>query len=332
MALLSLDMSQAYHQIRLDDDSKKFVVVNTHKGLFCYNRLPFGVSSAPGIFQRVMECLLKDIPGVVVYLDDVLLTGPSVNEHLSTLNKVLQKLGDAGLKLKKSKCVFMADSVTYLGHRIDSQGLHPLEEKVKALQAVPDPKNVTELKSYLGMLSYYSKFLPNLSSELAPLHKLLRQSVSWHWSEEQQQAFEKSKQLLSSSQLLVHFDPSLEIRLACDAYAYGIGAVLSHRMPDGSEKPIGFVSRTLKNAEQNYSQVEKEGLACVYGVKCFHSYLFGHKFVLQTDHQPLTTLFSETKSIPIQASSRIQRCALLLASYEYTIVFRSTVNMQMQMP
>jgi len=160
----------------------------------------------------------------VVYLDDILLTGPSVDEHLSTLDKVLQQLEDAGLKLKKSKCVFLAASVTYLGHRIDSQGLHPLEEKVKALQAVPNPKNVTKLKSYLGMLSYYSKFLPNLSSELAPLHKLLRQAVPWHWNDEQQKAFEKSTQLLSSSQLLVHFDPSLEICLACDASAYGMGA------------------------------------------------------------------------------------------------------------
>ena len=195
---------------------------------------------------------------------------------------------------------------------------------MKALQAVPNPKNVTELKSYLGMLSYYSKFLPNLSSKLAPLHKLLKQSVPWQWKDEQQQAFENSKQLLSSSQLLVRFDPTLEIRLACEASAYGIGAVLSHVMPDGSEKPIGFVSRTLTDAEKKYSQLEKEGLACVYGVKCFHSYLFGHKLVLQTDHQPLTTLFNETKSIPVQASSRIQRWALLLVSYEYTIVFRST--------
>ena len=234
-----LDMSQAYQQIMLDDESKKYVVVNTHKGLFCYNRLLFGVSSAPGIFQRVMKCLLKDIPGVIVYLDDILVMGRSVEEHLSTLHKVFQRLEDAGLKLKKCKCVFLSDSVTYLGHRIDSQGLHPLEEKVKALQAVPNPKNVTELKSYLGMLSYYSKFLPNLSSKLAPLHKLLKQSVPWQWKDEQQQAFENSKQLLSSSQLMVHFDPTLEIRLACDASAYGIGAVLSHVMPDGSQKPIG---------------------------------------------------------------------------------------------
>ena len=317
-------MSQAYQQLLLDEDSKKYVVINTHKGLFRYNRLPFGISSAPGIFQRVMECLLQGIPGVTIYLDDILITGSSTEEHLRTLDKVFQKLRDAGLKLKRSKCVFLAPAVTYLGHQIDAQGLHPVEEKVKALQEVPIPRNVTELKSFLGMLSYYSKFLPNLSSELAPLYNLLRQSVPWQWNTEQQEAFERSKKLLTSSKLLVHFDPKLEIILACDASEYGIGAVLSHRMPDGSEKPVGFVSRTLTKPEKNYSQLEKEGLACIFGVKRFHSYLFGHKFVLQTDHQPLTTLFKESKVVPEQASSRIQRWALLLASYEYTISFRCT--------
>ena len=201
-----------------------------------------------------------------------------------------------------------------------------MEEKVKALQEVPTPKNVTELKSFLGMLSYYSKFLPNLSTELAPLYKLLQQSVPWKWNTEQQKAFDRSKQLLTSSQLLVHFNPDLEIILACDASDYGIGAVLSHRMPNGCEKPIGFVSRTLTKAEKNYSQLEKEGLACIYGVKRFHSYLFGHKFVLQTDHQPLTTLFDESKVVPAQASSRIQRWALSLASYQYTVSFWSTTK------
>ena len=219
----------------------------------------------------------------------------------------------------------MSESVTYLGHRIDSQGLHPVEEKVKALLEVPIPKNTTELKSFLGMLSYYSKFLPNLSSELAPLYQLLKRSVPWQWTVKQQ-VFDKSKELLASSQVLVHFDPKLQIRLACDASDYGIGAILSQVMPDGSEKPVGFVSRTLTDAEKKYSQLEKEGLACVYGIKRFHSYLFGHKFVLQTDHQLLITLFNEAKVVPAQASNRIQRWALLLASYEYTISYRSTTK------
>ena len=196
----------------------------------------------------------------------------------------------AGLRLKKSKCVFMAASVEYLSHRIDAQGLHPIPEKVEAVKNAPRPKNVTELKSYLGLLSYYTKFLPNLSTVLAPLYQLLRADVSWHWGREQSQTFQKSKDLLLSSQVLVHFDPSWEIVLACDASDYGLGTVLSHRLPDGSEKPVAFVSSTSSDSERKYSQIEKEALACVVGVTRFCSFLYGHKFILQTDHKPLLSL------------------------------------------
>lgn len=319
-----LDMSQAYQQLLLDDQSKNYVVINTHRGLFRYNRLPYGISSAPGIFQRTIETLLQGIPNVVVYLDDILITGPTDQEHLGTLEKVLTRMEQAGLRLKKSKCVFMVDSVTYLGHRIDENGLHPIAKKLKAVQCAPKPSNISELKSYLGLLTYYGKFLPNLASILAPLYKLLRTSVRWHWSSEQDEAFETSKKLLTSSQLLVHFDPHKKLVLSCDASAYGIGAVLAHQFSDGSEKPIGYASRTLSPAERNYSQIEREGLACVFGVQKFHSYIFGHHFTLITDHKPLVSLFSEQRAIPPHASARIQRWALTLAMYEYTIAFRPT--------
>ena len=319
-----LDMSQAYQQIPLEEESRKYVVINTHRGLFQYNRLPFGVSSAPGVFQRVMESLLNGIPHVVVYLDDILVTGPTEAEHLAALEEVLKRLQAAGLLLKREKCTFMAPSVIYLGHKIDAQGLHPIPEKVKAVQEAPKPNNVTELKSYLGLLSYYSKFLPNLSAVLAPLYKLLRQREPWQWKEPQDKAFTESKKLLLSSQVLVHFDPTLSIHLACDASDYGLGAVLSHVMPDGSEKPIGFVSRMLSDTEKKYSQIEREALACVVGVTRFHSYLWGHHFTLQTDHKPLLYLFKESKAIPQQAANRIQRWAWTLAAYEYTITWRNT--------
>ena len=209
-----LDMSQAYQQVELDEDSRKYVTINTYKGLFQHNRLPFGISSAPGIFQRVMESILNGIPNVVVYLDDILVSGPSVEKHLATLAEVLHRLKEAGLRLKKGKCVFLAPSVVYLGHRIDAQGLHPMSETVGAMQDAPSPQNVSELKSYLGLLSYYSKFLPNLSTVLAPLYYLLKKDEPWHWTSNQSKAFEHSKKLLLSSQVLVHFDPSLEIILA----------------------------------------------------------------------------------------------------------------------
>ena len=129
---------------------------------------------------------------------------------------------------------------------------------------------------------------------------------------------------MTSSEVLAHFDPNLPIVLSRDPSAYGIGAVLAHRLPDGSERSVGYVSRTLAPSEANYSQIEKEGLACIFGVKKFHAYLYGHHFTLYTDHLPLKSLFKEHTNIPVQASGRIQRCSLLLASYEYTIAYRPT--------
>ncbi|CAI5686860.1 unnamed protein product [Oreochromis niloticus] len=164
-----LDMSHAYQQLLLDEESKKYVTINTHKGLFKYNRLVFGVASSPAIFQRTMDNLLQNIPGVAVYLDDILVTGKTEEEHLRNLEQVLKKLSEAGLRLKRSKCVFQAPSVTYLGHRISAKGLSPLEEKVRAVKEAPSPKNVAELRSFLGLVNYYGKFLPDLSSMLAPL-------------------------------------------------------------------------------------------------------------------------------------------------------------------
>lgn len=319
-----LDLKQAYQQLPLEESSKQYTVINTHKGLFRYNRLPYGISSAPGIFQRTMDNLVSGIPGVVVYLDDILISGATDEEHLTSLEEVLRRMKIAGLRLRQNKCTFMAPSVIYLGYKIDARGLHPVQDKVQAITDAPKPVNVTQLKSYLGLLSYYSRFLPNLTGTLASLYKLLRRNAKWTWAKEQQEAFEASKQLLTSSQILVHFDPKLPLIVACDASNYGIGAVLAHQFPDGSERPIGYVSRTLSAAEVNYSQIEKEGLACVFGVKKFHSYLYGHPFTLYTDHLPLKSLFNEKSNIPVQASSRIQRWSLLLSSYEYTIAFKPT--------
>ena len=189
--------------------------------------------------------------GVVVYIDDILVTGKTEEEHLSALGEVLTRLESAGLHLKKEKCSFLCESVTYLGHRIDANGLSPLPEKVAAVREAPVPKNVAELKSYLGLISYYSKFLSNLSTVLAPLYRLLRKSTPWQWGLPETAAFQSSKDLLLSAPLLVHYNSAMDLSLACDASSYGIGAVLSHKLPDGSEKPIGFVSRSLSDTEKN---------------------------------------------------------------------------------
>ena len=191
-----------------------------------------------------------------------------------------------------------------------------MPDKVHAIVDAPDPQNVQELKSYLGLLSYYGKFLSNLSSVLAPLYRLLRKDYGWRWSAVERAAFKSSKELLTSSKLLVHYDPSLDLVLACDASAYGVGAVLAHRLPDGTEQPIGYASCCLSPSEQNYSQLEKEGLSCVFGVKMFHAYLFGRSFELVTDHKPLLALLSEYRGTSPQASAHIRRWSLLLSMYE----------------
>ena len=314
-----LDLRQAYQQLVMEEESKAYLTINTHKGLFRYNRLPFGVSSAPAIFQRTMESILGGLPHVCIYLDDILVTGHSEAEHLRNLEAVLSRLEEAGVRLKRSKCAFMLPEVEYLGHRISGKGLQPTAEKVVE---APTPTSVTQLKSYLGLLSYYCKFLPDLATRLAPLYVLLQKHKKWSWGREPETAFQNSKKLLTESSLLTHYDPQKELLLACDASPYGVGAVLSHRMPDGTDRPVAFASRSLSPAERKYSQLDKEALGIVFGIKRFHHYLYGRKFTILSDHQPLQYLFDESRCVPTLASARIQRWALMLSAYDYHIAYK----------
>ena len=183
-----------------------------------------------------------------------------------------------------------------------------------------------ELRSFLGMVNYYSKFIPNLSTILAPLNALLHKDSSWRWSQASQSSFDACKKALMSSTVLAHYDVNLPIKVAADASAYGIGAVLSHVNPDGSERPVAFASRTLTSSERNYSQLEKEALSLIFAVKRFHQYLYGRRFTLLTDHKPLTTILGPKQGIPPLAAIRLQRWANLLASYQYTIQFKATLD------
>jgi len=236
------------------------------------------------------------------------------------------RLASVGLRVKRSKCKFLVPSIEFLGHLIDGVGIHPLPDKIQAIQQAPTPTNLTELKLCIELLSYYGKFLPHLSTCLAPLYQLQRKDVTWQWTSEQEAAFRKSKELLISSPLLLHYNPDLPLILACDASAYGLGAVLAHRMPDGSEKPIAYVSRTLNPAERKYSQIEREGLSSVFGVKCFYTYLFGRGFTLATDHKPLLSLLSGQRPTSAQASARIRQKSLYLSMFEYVLKFRNTTG------
>lgn len=320
-----IDLADAYNQIPLSSDSQKKLALSTHKGVLLQKRLPFGISSAPGYFQEIMDQLTNDLPGVAVYFDDILVSGTSAQDHLSNLRGLLQRLNNNGLRCRLEKCHFAQPYVEYLGHLLSSEGIAK-GSKIDAVMKMPPPTNVSSLKSFLGSVQFYSKFLPNLSTVLDPLYNLTKKETQWKWNAEEQAAFDKVKSMLSAETVLVHYNPSLPVGIACDASEVGVGAVLFHRYPDGSERPITNVSKTLTNTQRKYSQIQREALSIVFAVKKFHQFLYGTKFILVTDHKPLVALFSPTKATPALAANRLARWALNLGQYDYTIEYRKTTD------
>ena len=262
---------------------------------------------------------------MICYLDDILVTDSTEEEHLSNVEKVLGRLHSYGIRAKRAKCEFLRPLVEYLGHCVDATGLHTTPSKVEALKEAPQPRNVQELRSFLSLVHYYGKFMPNLATLLNPLNLLLRDERKWVWTEECSRAFKEAKQLLITAPILAHYDATLPIKMAGDASAYGIGAVISHTYPDGTERPISFASRTLSPNEQNYPQIKKEALSLVYGIKKFHAYLYGRKFTLVTDHKPLLTVLGPKNGFPPRGE---------LSCYRHTTIPSSLSrcsNTQMQM-
>ena len=316
-----LDLSQAYHQLELNPESRKYTTINTHRGLFEYNRLPFGVSSAVSIFQRTMENLLADLPGCVVYIDDILVTGKNEAEHLHNLRKVLQHLEDAGMKLKSSKKELMSDTVTYLGHKISANGLNPTSERVTALQNARQPNDIAELQSFIGSANYLRQFIPHFAQKMAPLYVLLKRDTAWHWGAAEQTAFDEIRNAMSEEATLSHFSMTKDVVLQVDASGKGLGAVLLQQDENKFLRPVAFASRVLTTAEKNYSQIEREALALVFGAHKFRQYLLGKPFTLRTDHKPLLPLFDPHKTVPMLTSTRLKKWRLVLSAYSYTLEF-----------
>ncbi|RXN30262.1 putative protein K02A2.6-like protein [Labeo rohita] len=319
-----IDLAEAYLQMEMEEDSKVFLTINTHKGLYRYNRLVFGISSAPALWQRAMDQVLQGCPGTQCYLDDIIVTGENDSIHLENLACVLKRLEDYGLRARRDKCEFFKNSITYCGHQIDANGLHKCPDKLRAIAEAPSPKDVSQLRSFLGFVNYYNRFLPNLATVLYPLNALLQAGKKWMWTKQCAEAFQEAKRLVMSDTVLTHFDPHKPMKLACDASPYGIGVVLSHVMNDGTERPIAFASRSLSTAEKNYAQIDREALRLVWGVKRFNQYLYGNEFTLVTDHQPLVSIFSPQKGVPLTAAARMQRWALFLGGHRYRIEFKRT--------
>jgi hypothetical protein len=271
-----------------------------------------------------MEKATLGLEGVSVYLDDIIVTGRTQKEHDERLIKLLTRLRDRGFRLKPIKCEWSKPSLQYLGLLIDSTGIKPLPSKIDAILKAPKPTNANEVRSFIGIINYYAKFIRDLATTAVPLYDLLRKDATWIWSAACDKAYNTLRHAVTSDSTLIHFQSSLPLVLDCDASSYGIGAVLQHVMPDGSHRPIAYASKTLSSAEKNYAQIEREALSILFGVKKFHRYLFGRHFTLVTDHKPLLIVLGPKGHITSTSASRLHRWSAILAAYDFSITFRPT--------
>ena len=321
----TLDLSDAYLQVELDDSSKEICVINTPYGMYKYNRMPFGISSAPAVFQQVMDQMTSALPGVAAFLDDIIIMGRNEEEHWLNVEKVIAALSSFGFRIRPEKCSWAQTSCEYLGFEFSSQGRRPSSAAINAIQALPRPKSNDEAKAFLGKVGYYSVFIPQMSSKAAPLNALLQKNASFEWTEAEENSFQMLKQDIVNALSLTHYDPSKQLVLATDASPYGTGAVLS-QIEDGVEKPIAFASKTLTTTQKRYSQLDREGLGVIFGISKFHKFLYGRKFILQLDNKPLSAIFSLERKIPTMAAERLTRWALKLRAYDFVVRFRPTAQ------
>lgn len=265
-----------------------------------------------------MNSALSGLQGVrcFVYLDDVVCYSHDIRSHIINLTSIFQRLRDFKLKLQPDKCEFLSRDVCYLGHVITEQGVKPNPEKIKAVTEFPIPKSPKDIKSFLGLVSYYRCFIPHFSKTAKALTSLLKKDTPFNWANQQQLAFDTLKHKLTSAPLPIYPDFSKPFILTCDSSNYAVGAVLSQGTL-GKDQPVAFASRTLNKSECNYSTTEKKLLAILYGCKTFRPYLYGHKFQIITDHRPVKWLFNHK-----DPSSKLQRWRLKLEEYEYEIVYQ----------
>ena len=318
-----IDIRAAYNHIMLREEDRYLTTLATPQGLKMWTRLPYGISSALAIFQEDIEKVLRGIDMCMCRVDDILISGVDDSDHLQRLTLVLDTLFQAGFRCRLDKSEFLKEEVVYLGYKVTREGILPCTDKVKTLTEAPYPEDKDKLIAFLGAVNYYSSFIPNMATIIEPLNRLRTKDARWIFGKEEKVAFDELKRLLASSKVLVQYDANLPVKIDTDASKSGIGAVISLVTKEG-ERPIEFASRTLTKAERNYSQIEKEALAIVWGIKKFHRYVYARNFTLRTDHQPLTFIFGEKKGIPEMGVSRIQRWAILLSSYRYQIEYRRT--------
>lgn len=305
-----LDIKWAYHQLELDEQSREITTFVTHKGLYRYKRLMFGVSCAPEMYQKVLSDVLHDCEGARNIMDDIVVFGRNVVEHDERLQKVLSRLQERGFTLNPEKCSFYMDRIHFMGVVLSGDGIGPSESKVKAVAEFRRPENASEVKSFLGLVNYSARFIPNLATINEPLRKLTKKGQPFVWGSEQEESFERLRGCLSDTETLGYFDKDAKTQVVTDASPVGLGAVLVQ-----NRKVIAYASRALSDVERRYSQTEREALGLVWACERFHAYLYGIDFELLTDHKPLECIYSP-RSKP---SARIERWVLRMQPYTYTV-------------
>ena len=313
-----LDLNMGFHQLELEEDSRSVTTFTTHKGLYRYKRLMFGVSSAPEIYQSVIQNVIQGCEGSRNMTDDIIVHAETTEEHDKRLEKVLNRLLEKCITLNKEKCVYSMNKLTFMGFLLSEKGVGPTDAKVKAVRNATTPTCASEVRSFLGLVNYNGRFIQDLATKSEPLRKLTRQNVPFVWTEKEEKAFQTLKDEISKAETLGYFTQNAkETRIIADASPVGLGAVLVQNQ-NGTKRVISYASRSLSNVERRYSQTEKEALALVWACERFHQYVFGIEFVLETDHRPLQFIYSE-KSKP---SARIERWVLRLQSYKFKVEYK----------
>jgi len=317
-----VDLKSGYHQISLAKDSRELTAFSTSQGHYHYKRMSMGLASAPSTFAKAMANVMAGLIGIkcLVYLDDIIIYGKNLNDHNQKLIDVFERLRIHNLKIEPDKCEFLKKECLFLGHIISEHGIKPDPNKITSVMNFPAPKNVKQIKSFLGLSGYYRKFINNYSSIANPMTNLLKKDVKFNWDDKCQQAFDKLKTILCSEPILQYPDFTKEFILTTDASGKALGAILSQGKV-GSDLPISYASRTLNKSELNYSTTELECLAIIFGVKQFRPYLYGRKFIILTDHRPLSWLFNLKDPL-----SKLARWRIELEQYNYEIKYKPGVQ------
>ncbi|XP_062558648.1 uncharacterized protein K02A2.6-like [Armigeres subalbatus] len=318
----TVDARKGFWHVVLDETSSKLTTFWTPFGRFRWTRLPFGISSAPEIFQLKLQEAIEGLEGVECIADDVLIygIGDTFEEALVSHNKCLEallvRLEQKNVKLNLSKLKLCQTSVKFYGHVLTDHGLKPDESKVSAIRDFPRPTNRKEVHRFVGMVNYLSRFVKNLSMNLVNLRSLISEEVPWKWSKIEEDEFTNVKSLFADVGTLRYYDPNLPLTIECDASCYGLGAAVFQQ-----DSVVGFASRTLTTAEKNYAQIEKELLAILFACLRFDQLIVGNpKAVVKTDHRPLINIFQKPL---LSAPRRLQHMLLNLQRYSLTIEYVS---------